>query len=88
MAEDGSAEGPSTDRIAMDIDMARNGLQFFCIKFGGCRKDEANTILDFLLRIKKKNILSAGANINGKNSSFYPRVESGEWRVVNKKTSV
>ncbi len=70
VAEDGSAEGSSTDRIAMDKDMACNFLQFFCIRFGGCRKDETNTILYFLLRIKEKNILRAGANNNGKNLHF------------------
>jgi hypothetical protein len=45
--------------------MAINGLQFFSKKFGGCWKDEADTILDFLLRIKKKNILGTGADVDG-----------------------
>src|SRR3990172_5233419 len=64
MTEDRRAQGPSSDRIAMNVNIPFHCFQLFCEDFRGSGQNKAGAILDLLLRIKKKNILSSGPNID------------------------
>jgi hypothetical protein len=51
----------------MDEDRSLDGLESVCKNFRWSGKDKANRVFDFLLGIKKEDILGPCSDVNGKN---------------------
>jgi hypothetical protein len=64
MAADRRTQGPSSDRIAMNVNIPFHRVQLFCEDFRRGGQNKAGTILDLLFQIKEENILSSRPNIN------------------------